>query len=200
MMRIQRYMVKGVFMNHFVMISLLSSLTALSGCHEKPIHNATTQSTSVQVASQHTAAPGKPRAPVRIEYQLSKDIQLGIPVIIHLSITPLVDAQQINLHYRTEGDLTSGDPQSQFSFGPTPARTTVQQDITVIAQAEGRFRVILSVTIASHSGHAGSRSMSIPIVVGNPPPTTLKPQGTMSTDPQGNPVIVTPAQEEIIKH
>jgi len=187
-------------MKYIFVSSLLVSLFALGACQEKPAQTQTASNQTAQSAKQATASPGKPRAPVRIEYQLSKDIQLGMPVVIHLSITPLIDAQQINLHYHTQGDLTSGDPQPQFSFGPTGARTTVQQDITVIPQAEGRFRVILSVMIASQSGHAGSRSMSIPIVVGNPPPTTLKPQGTMSTDSQGKPIIVTPAQEEIIKH
>lgn len=187
-------------MNHFLMASLICSIFALSACHSKQAQNDTVSPKPSETASHGIVSPGKPRAPVRIEYQVSKDLQPGLPVVISLSITPLVDAQHITLHYRTEGDLNSGDPQPQFSFGPTQARTTVQQAITVIPQAEGRYRVIVSVTIASQSGQAGSRSISIPIVVGNPPPASLKPQGTMGTDSQGKPIIVTPAQEQIIKH
>lgn len=187
-------------MNYILMICLLCSLFILDACHEQAAQPDTEASKSTQAPHQINTSQGKPRAPVRIDYQISNNIQLGIPVVITLRITPQVDAQHITLRYRTEGSLDSGDPQPEFSFGPTPEGTTVQQDISVISQTEGRFRVIVSVTVASQSGRSGSRSMSIPVVVGNPPPASLKPQGTKSTDPQGKAIIVTPAQEEIIKH
>jgi hypothetical protein len=189
----------GKMMKQLFILSLLSSLIALSACQDKV---AQTAAASAQTQKDpHTSAyPGKPTAPIRIEYQLGKDIQPGVPLVISISLTPLVDAQQLSLQYTLEGALNSGDPQTQFTFGPTPAGSQVQQNITVIPQTEGRFRVILTAHIDNPSGHGGSRSMSIPIVVGNPPARTLKPAGTQATDPQGNPIIVTPAQEEIIHH
>jgi hypothetical protein len=190
---------KGITIKYFITLSLLCSFIVLASCKEKVAQTAST-SYKQQTTANTSAYPGKPLAPVRISYQLSKDIQLGVPLVVTLSITPMVDAQHLSLHYKTEGALTSGDPQPQFDFGVTPAGTVLQQNITVIPQAEGQHRVIVSVRIDSQVGHAGSRSMSIPIVVGNPPQTTLKPQGTMATDPQGRPIIVTPAQQEIIKH
>lgn len=187
-------------MKYFVTLSLLSCLTLLAACQDKVAQTMPRPNKQAALAANTTTYPGKPTAPVRISYQLSKDIQLGMPVIVTLSITPMVDARQLSLHYRLEGSLTSGDPQTQFDFGSTPAGTTLQQNITVIPQAEGRHRIIVSIRIDNQAGHTGSRSMSIPIVVGNPPQTTLKPQGTSTTDTQGKPIIVTPAQEEIIQH
>lgn len=195
-----RHAFEGNIMIRILRVGMLCSLVTLPACQEKLAQGDVAKPKAAQSTNQGTPSPGKPRAPVHVEYQVSKNIQPGIAVVIRLRITPLVDAQQINLHYRTEGALTSGDPQPQYSFGPTPARTTVQRDITVIPQAQGRYRVIVSIDIASQGGHAGNRSMSIPIVAGNPPPASVKPQGTKSTDSQGKPVIVTPAQEEIIRH
>lgn len=185
-------------MRYFHLLIYLSSLILLSACQEKATHSGVANPMPMQNAK--AAYPGKPTAPVRINYQLSKTIQPGLPVVVSISITPLVDAQQLSLHYTMEGALTSGDPQPQFNFGPTTANTTLQQDITVIPQAEGSYRIIVSVSIDNPQGHTGSRSMSIPIVVGNPSPTTLKPQGTMDKDAHGKPIIVTPAKEDIIKH
>ena len=180
-------------------IGLLACLMALSACQDKPAQT-TSNANSAQTPVQGAAYQGKPVAPVNIEYQHAKDIQLGVPLVISISLTPMVDTQQLSLRYTLEGALDSGDPQQQFDFGPRHAGEHVQQNITVIPQAEGRFHVYVFADINNPTGHGGSRSMSIPIVVGNPPPTTLKPQGSMSTDPQGKPIIVTPAQEEIIKH
>ena len=186
-------------MNYIATLGLLLSVTLLVACQDK-VAQTTPDTHKPSLAQTRTDYPGKPTAPVRIDYQLSKNIQLGLPVVVSLRITPLVDAQRISLNYQVEGALTSGDPQTQFEFGSTPAGTTLQQDINLIPQAEGRHRVIVTVSIDSDGGRSGSRSMSIPIVLGNPPQTTLKPQGTTNTDQQGKPIIVTPAQEEIIKH
>ncbi|MBI1423922.1 MAG: hypothetical protein GC149_10690 [Gammaproteobacteria bacterium] len=178
---------------------LLSSSIWLTACHDKPAQTASAPNTeSMQQLS--TAYPGKPEAPVRIEYQLAKDIQPGVPIDISLSLTPAVDTQSMTLRYALEGALESGDPQTEFAFGALHAGAQVQQHITVIPQAEGRFRVIVSVQIDNPTGHGGSRSISIPIVVGNPPAATLKPEGKPSTDTKGAPIIETPAKEEIIRH
>lgn len=185
-------------MKHIITLTLLA--TTLVACQDKVAHNATPHAED-KAAAQQTGYPGKPTAPVQISYQLDKNIQLGIPLTITLKITPTVVAQQITVHYTTEGALTSGDPQPHFQFGNTAAGATIEQTITVIPQAEGRHRVIVSVNIQSDHGRSGSRSMSIPVVLGNVPQGNLKPQGaTVTTDPQGKQVIVTPAQEEIIKH
>ena len=190
---------KGTSMNSIATLGLLLSVTLLVACQDK-VAQTNPETQKPALAQTSTDYPGKPTAPVRIGYQLSKNIQLGLPLVVSLSITPLVNAQHISLHYQIEGAMTSGDPQTQFDFGNTPAGTTLQQDINVIPQAEGSHRIIVTVRIEADGGHSGSRSMSIPIVLGNPAQTTLKPQGTTSTDPQGKPIIVMPAQEEVIKH
>jgi len=184
----------------FITICFLAGLMTLVACHDKPMQKAATQDTSLTRPGQNGASPGKPLPPIQVNYQVAKDIQVGIPFVISLSVTPMVDAQQIQLHYRTPTGIDSGDPQQSYTFGATPANTTLNQDITVIPQSEGRFRLIVSVMIASKYGHAGSRSMSIPIVVGNPPPAIAKPEGKINKDAQGHDIEVTPAQEEIIRH
>jgi hypothetical protein len=181
-------------------ITLLISMMILVGCQDKVTQQATTVNKSSREHTQ-TAYPGKPTAPVQIEYQLDKAIQLGVPLMITLDITPTVAARQLTLSYATRGALTAGDAQTRFDLGSAAAGTHLQQTITVTPQAEGRHRVIVTVTIASTGGHSGSRSMSIPIVLGNVPPGDLKPQGVnMDSDAQGKPIIVSPAQEEVIKH
>ena len=180
-------------------VGLLSSLFVLSACHDKPAQTASALKTK-PTQQLSTAYPGKPEAPVRIDYQLAKDIQPGVPVDIVLSLTPAVDTQNMTLRYALDGALDSGDPQTEFGFGALHAGEQIQQHITVIPQAEGRFRVIVTVQIDNPSGHGGSRSISIPIVVGNPPAATLKPEGKQSTDTKGTPIIETPAKEEIIRH
>lgn len=186
-------------MNYIITLGLLLGVSLLVACQDK-VAQTTSDTHKPSLAQTRTDYPGKPTAPMRIDYKLSKNIQLGLPVVVSLSITPLVDAQHISLNYQIEGALTSGDPQTQFDFGSTPAGTTLQQDINVIPQAEGRHRVIVTIRIDSDGGRSSSRSMSIPIALGSPPQTTLKPKGTTSADQQGKPIIVTPAQEEIIKH
>jgi hypothetical protein len=184
-------------MKYFLILSLLGSLLTLSACQDKA---APSEAPLPKPAGKTGNNPGKPMAPVHITYRLSKDIQAGAPVVISLSLTPLVAAQQLSLRYTTEGALTTGDASPQFSFGATPAGTPLQQAIHVIPAADGRYRVIVAVTITSQTGQTSSRSLSIPIVVGQPRQTTLKPQGTVNTDAQGRPIIVLPAQEEVIHH
>ena len=183
-----------------ITICLLAGLMMLAACHDKPVQEQATQTKAMTRPDQGMVSLGKPMAPVRTEYKLTKDIQVGIPVVISLSISPTIDADQITLRYRTSDGLISGDSQQVFQFGSTSANTTLHQDITVIPQSEGRFRVILSVMIANPHGHAGSRSMRIPIVVGNPPPAITKPESKINKDTQGHDIEVTPAQEEIIRH
>ena len=184
-------------MKHIITLSLLA--TTLVACQDKVVQNTAPQ-TNDKAAVQQSAYPGKPTAPVQISYQLEKDIQVGMPFTITLTITPMVAAQQISVSYSMEGALSSGDPQPRFQFSHTAAGTPLEQKITVIPQAEGHHRVIVSVNIQSDHGRSGSRSMSIPVVLGNVPQGKPKPQGTVTTDQEGKQVIVTPAQEEIIKH
>lgn len=185
-------------MKYFLTFNLLCCLLTLGACHEKVAQgDAFAAKQTSKTAANYS---GKPMAPVHINYQLNKDIQAGSAIVISLSMTPLIAVQQLSLHYATEGTLTAGDTPSDFTFGPAAAGATLQQDIRVIPAADGRNRVIVSVQITSQTGNVSSRSLSIPIVVGNPAPTTLKPQGTLNTDSQGRPIIVMPAQEEVIRH
>lgn len=183
-------------MKHIITLTLLAS--TLVACQDKVAQ--TTPAASDKAAVQQPTYPGKPVAPVQISYMLEKNIQLGVPVKITLMITPMVAAQQLSVSYTTEGALTSGDPQPHFEFSNTAAGVAISQVITVIPQAEGNHRVIVSVNVQAEQGRSGSRSMSIPVVLGNVPQGNLKPQGKVTTDQQGKQVIVTPAQEEIIKH
>ena len=185
-------------MNKIFALLSLSCLFTLAACQDKM--SATAPGKQIQASSTEVATTGKPVAPVLIDYQLGKEIQPGVPLIISITLTPMVDTQQLGMAYTLEGALNSGDPQQQFELGPRRAGEHVQQNITVIPQAEGRFHVYISASIENPSGHGGSRSLGIPVVVGNPPPPTLKPQEGMSTDSHGSPIIETPAREEIIRH
>lgn len=184
----------------FITICLVAGLMALAACHDKPTQQVAAQDVPRIHPGEQGASPGKPLPPIMINYHVAKDIQVAIPFVISIDVTPMVDAQQILLRYRTTPGIDSSDPQQNFTFGATAANTTLHQDITVTAQSEGRYRVILTVIIASQHGHGGGRSISIPLVVGNPPAAVLKPEGKISKDVQGHEIEVTPAQEEIIRH
>jgi hypothetical protein len=144
---------------------------------------------------------GKPSAPIMASYQLVDVLQIGVPSTVRVDASPTIPAQRITLHYTLEGALESGDPQPHFEYGATDKGDSLSQNITIIPLGEGRHRVIVTIAITDNNGQTDSLSFAIPIVLGNyRQGYPLPNRATAGKDSEGNPIIVLPVQQEIIKH
>jgi len=191
-------------MNNYKTLVLLTSLAGiliapnLSFATDTNANVPDSHVNNTQRNSAKHAAAGKTLAPIAINYAISETIQTGTPVAITIKMTPHINARRIVLEYRMRGALQSTDAQTRYVFPDVAAGNTVVQVIHVTPQAEGNHRVLVGVTVESATGRAGTNAMTIPIRYGNAASGNARPAA--SQNKRDNQYIVTPAQEEIIKH
>ena len=141
-------------------------------------------------------SPGKPTAPVSIEYDVIGNAVVGQPVGINLRIVSRGKAQPVTLHYRVNDSSAMLFPESQAQRIDMPAGAgngPRQQQVTVIPQREGRLFLNVSAEVETDNGTM-FRSLAIPIQVGagsaNP-----AVNGNLKETAEGEQVISMPASE-----
>jgi len=179
----------------------------LSGCQKSP-ENGTppTEANSLESSSKvggdagsegsGKRSPGKPTAPVSIEYDIVGKAVVGQPVGINLRVQPNRQGQAVTLHYRVNDSSAMLFPESQAQRIDMPASDDKQprlQQVTVIPQREGRLFLNVSAEVETENG-AMFRSLAIPIQVGagSRPPAV---NGEVRETADGETVISMPASE-----
>jgi hypothetical protein len=138
------------------------------------------------------ASPGKPSAPISMNYEIVGNPIVGVPVRINVTVHS--EAGPVTVHYRINdtSSLMFQDGQVERWQIPDPTSVDTQQ-LTVVPQREGRLYVNVSAEVMTANGSM-IRSMSIPIKVGTAPAAPTE-NGEVVEGPDGEKVISLPARE-----
>lgn len=139
-----------------------------------------------------STSPGKPSAPISIDYEILGNPVVGLPVAIDVRVNSPRGPVKVLYSINDNSALLFQEEQVEQLEIADPSLGTPQQ-LTVIPQREGRVYVNVSAEIQTDSG-AMIKSMAIPIKVGDAPETPAV-NGELKEGPDGETVISMPAQE-----
>lgn len=154
--------------------------------HSKPARPDEAQRTS----------PGKPSAPIDIEYEIMATPVVGIPLSINVRVASSLD-QPIILNYRindTTGLLFSDAQAQNVSLAPSVDGAFTTEQVTVIPQREGRLYLNVSAQIETEAGMM-AKVMAIPIQVGSLRPAPVL-NGELTSGDDGEALLSMPAKED----
>lgn len=185
---------------------LLASLVVvlIAGCQEKTEKQAggTTAGASEpapMTATTGTAgrdgdSPGKPTPPIRIDYEVIGEPRAGEPLEVDLKISTELEGP-LEVTLQPQEGLQMGATQEPMLLRESSlARLEpMAERVVVVPPGDGRFYLSVLVAVATPAGQQ-MRAVSIPIQVGDKPPT-LRPNGELTTTPDGESVISLPATE-----
>ncbi len=141
-------------------------------------------------------SPGKPTAPVSIEYTVIGAAVVGQPVSINLQVSSTEPDEAVTLEYRTSDTSAMLFPESQAQRIELAAASDSgprMQQVTVIPQREGRLFLNVSAAVETANGTM-FRSLAIPIQVGAGASEPAV-NGELQEMPDGETVISMPASE-----
>lgn len=141
-------------------------------------------------------APGKPGAPIAIDYEVIGTPIVGQPVSIDLSVKATHGNAPVRLTYRVLDAQSLRFPDAQakevaLRVGDT--EPAVRQ-VTVVPQREGRLYLNVTAEIETPEG-ALMKSIAIPVQVGSGEPARQAPDGTLGEDAEGEAIISLPADD-----
>lgn len=139
-----------------------------------------------------STSPGKPTAPISIDYEVLGNPVVGQPVAINVRVSSSQGPVTVQYTINDASAVMFQEEQVEQIEIADPTIGTPQQ-LTVIPQREGRVYVNVSAEVQT-AGGAMIRSMAIPIKVGDAPPTATI-NGELKEGPGGETVISMPAQE-----
>ncbi len=112
---------------------------------------------------------GKPHAPIAMRYttDAKKTVSVGQLLTYKIYFSASVDATNLEVRYKTKGDLLIQNSSMSFIFGEQRKGKKNLLELGVIPQQEGLFYIYLSATL-DINGRKQSRSFVIPVQVGEP--------------------------------
>lgn len=140
---------------------LIISLILVAGCQPTDSANTTPKAQHTQTLTSKTSGP------VQISYRFLETPVLNTPIHIELVLRSSQPGTAIQLSYQAKGMtlLESTD----ITLPAIAANTRVSHTITVLAQTEGEFRLVLTATLLTADGQEQSTTHLIPIRIGNIP-------------------------------
>jgi len=168
----------------------------LAGCNADEYVSAQDSPDALNQYKVHDKYPGKPQAPVDIEFRVSGPYQLNeeTEVTVVFTSRKSADDLKVAINARDEQMLISG-AQRQYSFGVQQAGQSNEIVLGVTPRAEGMFYISVNARLIV-DGVATNRSFAIPV---NTAPQNikkqLKPAGVIQKDSSGERVIIMPAVE-----
>ena len=184
----------------------LTVLLSLGACNEESKESASTESAPAVVASKPAAtaiatgagstSPGKPSAPISMQYEILGNPIVGQPVAINVQVRSTSGSQPVTVRYSINDSsalVFQAGQVERLQYTANAEKTDSQQQLAVIPQREGRLYVNVSAEIQTPDGSM-IKSMAIPIQVGSAPE---KPEinGELVEGPDGETVISMPAKE-----
>ena len=183
--------------NHSIKL-LLTVIAALlmAACSENSDSKASAPSgkSTSAVGGSATMSPGKPSAPISIDYEVLGKAIVGLPVAINVTVRATQDTGPISVQYSINDASALLFQEGQVKRREYRGRSELDvQQVVVVPQREGRLYLNVSVEVQTPGGSM-IKSMAIPIQVGN---ATVQPQtnGELKDGPDGETVISMPAQE-----
>jgi hypothetical protein len=141
-------------------------------------------------------SPGKPSAPIDIDYEIMATPVVGIPLSINVSVSSSLD-QPITLNYRindTTGLAFAEAQAESVSLVLAADQPFSTQQVTVIPQREGRLYLNISAQIETEAGMM-AKVMAIPIQVGSLRPVPML-NGELTRGEDGEALLSMPAKED----
>lgn len=142
-------------------------------------------------------SPGKPTAPISIDYSIMGNPVVGQPVGISVQVSSPLNDRPITLSYKVNeiGSMTFPPSQAQkVSLLPLADATVRAQQVTVVPQREGRLFLVVSAEIETDGGTM-IRTMSIPMSVGRASRDSGV-NGALVEGPDGEAGISLPARQD----
>jgi len=193
---------------------LATALTAfvLTGCgseektaYDQPVTDTTStaaedvpkKATTAEIAAQQGDSPGKPVAPIDIDYEVLGEPRPGEPVEIELRLRSSLEGP-VTVQLQPREGLQMGASQAAEVRRETlrplddASREPATERVVVVPSAEGRFYLTVLVSVATAQGEQ-IRAGSIPVEVGDQPPI-LQQNGELQTT-DGETVRSLPAKE-----
>ncbi len=156
---------------------------------ESAPESATTESTKSAAAS--ARSPGKPSAPVSMNYEIIGQPVVGRPVLINVTVN--ADTGPVDVYYSiADSSAVTFQPGQVERLRIMETSRGARQQLSVIPQREGRVFVNVSAEVQTPDG-IKVRSMAIPIKVGKLPDEPSI-NGELKEGPEGETVISMPAE------
>ena len=141
-----------------------------------------------------TTSPGKPSAPISMDYEVMGNPVVGAPVAINIRISANEEYGPLEVRYSiADASALEFQPGQvrNMRLGHTEMRN--RQQLAVIPRREGRSFVNVSAEVQTPGGLM-IKSIAIPIQVGSAPDKPSLP-GELVEGPDGETVISMPAKE-----
>lgn len=168
--------------------------TSIAACGDESPVTATAVKSVATTENTGSRSPGKPSAPVSLDYEILGKPIVGLPVIINVQINAAPDAGPITVQYSINDTsaLLFQDGQVERLEIDDAAGASMQQ-VAVVPQREGRLYLNVAAEVATPGGSM-IKSMAIPLQVGS---ARTRPQinGELQEGPDGETVISMPAVE-----
>jgi hypothetical protein len=180
-----------------IAILLLASVAACGGGGDNtqvgPAGPVADEAGTVQApADTGFVSPGKPTAPISIDYEIVNKPIVGAPVQINITVSSSEGPVRVRYSINDASALQFQEDQVEEEEIPEPGRAQPRQ-LRVVPLREGRVFVNVSAEVET-AGGAMIRSMAIPLRVGAAPDAPAA-NGAMAEGPGGESVITMPAEE-----
>lgn len=179
--------------SHFFCASLLLMMSAACGTSTRSqVDVASTPSPQVAKADHSSASPGKPAAPVNVEFQpLASASRIGLPMSVKAVVTPTADIDAMEVRFSLSEGLLAVPSLPVLDLGAQKAGVPLEQTLQFSPRAQGQQYLNVFVTIRRGEQRMG-KTMSFPIAVGN---IASAKTAQVQTGPDGERVISMPATE-----
>lgn len=153
------------------------------------------ESKSAKIAANPGTSPGKPSAPIKIDYEVLGKAVVGLPVSINVEVRGTRgDVGPVSVSYSINDRSALLFQEGQVvRLEISELREASMQQLTVVPQREGRLYVNVSAAVQTPGG-AMIKSMAIPIQVGNAP-EPVRTDAEAKTGPDGETVLSLPAEQ-----
>lgn len=140
-------------------------------------------------------SPGKPSAPISIDYDIIGVPIVGHPVNIDLAVSSTQGEAPVKLTWRVldTGSLSFPDSQLREVSVRVDQRRPETRQVTVVPQREGRLYLNVTAEMETADG-AILKTIAIPIQVGTAPGEP-EPDGEVKQDADGETIVSLPADE-----
>lgn len=143
--------------------------------------------------SDHLSSPGKPSAPINLDYSFDAKPTLGQPLFVNIKLTETQHAKPVKAVLKYSPELIENKAISKMSFKSSVQESS--QVITITPTENGIYFINIQAS-TEVNGQTMHKAFAIPVEVGEVDwEKHTRPEGTINNDSKGGKVISFPAAE-----